>query len=152
LAPLTDAGSKRAPQPGAPADAPTKGGAAPGPNVTLRVDKGSLTLRSAELAEPITARRFDMTLRIPSGQKPMTWQLSLAEPSSGDDSTLVISGQQDRTPQPSGPSDLAVKLEGRRWPLVVSTGGLTASGRVDGNLDASRRAGQWNVSGKIGVL
>jgi translocation and assembly module TamB len=141
-------GPSAKPQPTPAPSAP----AGPGPDLTMKVVGGSLRIRAPELAEPLAARRMDITFHLPSEPGPLTWQVALAGPAKGDDATLRLAGQFDFRAPDASAADLSASLSGKSWPWAVNTAGVAARGRFDGQLDAKRQAGLWTLAGNPSVL
>ena len=137
-----------------PAPAPeAKPAAASRPiDVTLRIVRGSLTLRSPELAEPLVAEQMDMEVDMPAEPgKRLSWKIRLARPPGGTlEQTLGIDGDFDE--RAAADPGLSVAVKGVNWPIAVQSGGVTARGRLDGALLAAREAGKWTTSGHANFL
>lgn len=153
---LVDALVAPAPEGSAPPPVETTPEAGSGTDVTLRVVKGSLRLKTPELAQPIEAEAMDLEVRYPSaaGQK-LSWKLRLSRPPGGDESqTLGIDGDYDH--QATGAADLSLAVQGRSWPLMIagaSVGAdLAAKTRLDGVFRASKTKGLWASSGDAVLL
>ena len=117
-------------------------------DLTLRVVRSSLILKSPELIEPLKADSLEMEVVLPSDPKQsLSWKLRLAKsPGGAPDETLGIDGQYDLKAD-SNP-DLKLAIKGTRWPLVVQSSGVTARGKLDGILMVSRGSGNWSSSGE----
>ena len=127
--------------------------ATPNPNrdLTIRIDNGSLRYRDPFLAEPLTADRLDLTIRVPFAPSPVTW---LAKFSQGD-ASLEVHGDFDTWLSKGGPPrtpELQVVVVGKRWPFVARTAGLDAAGKFDGSLDFARKRGKWVLTGDARLL
>lgn len=146
LASLSGPGSK--PQPTPAPSVPT----GPGPDLTVKVVGGSLRVRAPELAAPLAARRMDITVHLPSEPGPLTWQVALAGPAEGDNATLGLAGQFDYRAPGASAADLSASLTCQSWPWAVNTAGVVARGRLEGRLDATRRAGLWTIAGAPSLL
>lgn len=120
------------------------------PALDIEVVRGALEFRSPELADPIVARRLDMSAQIPPAG-PMTWHVSLAEPADGDAAALEASGELVQRPGPAG-LNLTASLNANHWPLALSTGGVKARGRLDGKLALQCKGDSWSVTGTAQVL
>ncbi|MBV8381395.1 MAG: hypothetical protein JOZ63_02235 [Planctomycetaceae bacterium] len=142
------------PGPGAKAEADpsleAKG--APMPSFTLRVVRGTLALRSPELAEPLTAGRVDFTLQNPAAPGGLAWKLALANGVEAGTETLEVSGRCDLRARAGTQPDLELSLSGCRWPLAGSVAGVLARGRLDGKIEARRQEGHWAFGGAAKVL
>ena len=143
-----------------PADAPAPTGPPPstGPaspiDVTLRVTRGTLVLKTPELAEPLKAGAMEMEVRYPaaSGQK-LSWRIRLAQPPSGlATDSLGIDGDYDHRALSDPDLSLVVKSEGRGWPLAAVAPGAVVKGRLFGTLQATRASGAWATSGDAKLL
>ena len=115
--------------------------------VTLRVVRGALTLKSPELVEPLKAEAFDMEVVLPADpKKSLSLKLRLAKPPGGDASeTLGIDGLYDLNAADN--PDLKLAMKGTRWPLVVTSSGVTAKGKFDGIMMVTKASGNWSSSG-----
>ncbi|WP_406696016.1 hypothetical protein V5E97_33970 [Singulisphaera sp. Ch08] len=120
--------------------------------ISVKLINGSLSVRAPELPEPIRARRFELSAKMPAVKGPVTWQVVLANPSEKDDSTLEISGELDHRAPNSGIPPLTAKLVARHWPWSVDSGGVTMRGRLNGTYSTVRKTEQWSFSGQGEVL
>jgi translocation and assembly module TamB len=134
-----------------PSDAKTA--ARPATDITLRVVRGSLRLKTPELIEPLTAKQMDMEVRVPAaaGQK-LSWKIRLEDPLDGTSAvaTLGIDGEFDHRAEAM--PDLALTIKGEQWPLAVAGSGMSARGRFDGVMKAARESGRWSSSADAKVL
>ena len=115
-------------------------------DLTIRVVAGSIRYRDPLLAEPAVADTLDLTVRAPYAPAPVTWSAKLSR----GDSTLESHGDFDAWLSRGGPPrtpELQVEVVGKRWPFVVRTAGVDASGRFEGALDLARKRGHWVFSG-----
>ena len=120
--------------------------------LSLKLVNGSLSVRAPELPEPIKARRFELSAKMPAVKGPVTWRIALANPSEKDDSTLEITGELDHRAPNSGIPPLTAKLVARHWPWSVDSGGVTMRGRLSGTYWTVRKAEQWSFAGNGDVL
>ncbi len=130
----------------------TARGSERGTDLTLRVVRGALTLRTPELADPFTAERVDMDMYLPGMPgRPLVCRVRMARPAAGtDQETLGIDGTLDlRAP---GLPDLSVTLKAERWPIGLATGGGVVRGRLDGLLKVDRQSTLWTSSGALKML
>lgn len=147
------------PKPSKPATAPTPepaDGTAPTLSASLRVLRGTLKLKSPELAEPLVASKFDMEVSLPwEPTKPLSWRIRLAEPPGGTAAeTLGIDGTYDHNAKAN--PDLTLAIKGERWPLVLNGASLgapaTVKTRLDGVITAARKGGHWESLGDARLL
>ncbi len=139
---------KSRPKPGPAPD--TKGDRAP--EFTLRVVQGTLRLRSPELSEPLTAERINLTVQNSAAPAGLTWKIALANGAKDGAEALEIAGRFDLRAKVGTPSDLELRLSGRRWPLAGAVAGVTARGRLDGKIDARRHEGLWALAGDARIF
>ena len=119
---------------------------------TLIAQGGTLTVNSPELAEPITAERLELTLKVPPAPDPTSWSIALSNPSKGDES-LAIEGRYDHRAAEGTVADLASTISGTRWPLVLTPmEGYEGSARLDGGLSVERKMGLWSSTGDARLL
>lgn len=145
--------------PSKPADAPVsaaspKRASARPLDVTLKVARGSLVLKTPELAEPIRADEMAMEVRYPAAPgKKLTWRIRLAKPPGGATSdTLGIDGEYDHRGASDPDLSLHVKGDGRGWPIAVAGSGVVVKARLVGSLTAARGSGAWETSGDAKLL
>ncbi|QEH32221.1 hypothetical protein OJF2_06900 [Aquisphaera giovannonii] len=121
-------------------------------DLTLKIVRSAVVVRSPELVEPITAGQAEVTVRLPAAaDKKLGWQVRLATPPGGiAEQTLAVDGEFDHRAE--GSPDTAVRIAGKDWPLAIAAGGLVTRGRLDGEIRAGRSAGRWGASGEADVL
>jgi translocation and assembly module TamB len=115
-------------------------------DLTIRIDRGTLTYRDPFLAESSTADTVNLTLRIPTAPNPVSWKLDLAQ----GGSTLEAQGDFDRWLSRGGTAsspELHFDVVARQWPFVARAVEVDAQGKLDGTLDFARKRGRWGVSG-----
>jgi translocation and assembly module TamB len=129
--------------------------AGPGPDVTLRVVGGTITLRSPELAAPLVAGRMDLEARVPAAGEPLGWRIRLAEPKGGTGGeTLGIDGTFDH--RAASDPDLSLLVKGQSWPLTLAGAAVGADvaayARFDGQLRIERKSARWAATGDARLL
>jgi len=130
-----------------PAAPPPKPGGKP-TAVSLRVTRGTLRVQTPELTEPLTAESLEMEAHVPAAaDKKVTWKIRLGG-AAGE--TLAVDGDYDH--HAAATPDLSLMVQGGRWPLAVTSGGVLARGHLDGTLKATRVAGQWASAGDAKLL
>ncbi|WP_165228960.1 hypothetical protein [Aquisphaera insulae] len=121
-------------------------------DVTLKVVRSAVVLRSPELVEPITAGQAELTIRLPAAaDRKLGWQVALASPPGGSaEQTLTLDGDFDHRAADS--PDTSLRIAGKDWPLAVTAGGLVAKGRLDGEIRLGRTTGHWAAAGEANLL
>lgn len=119
--------------------------------LAIDVERGSLKLSSPRVLEPIVADDFDLRLRIPRAPGLLSWEVGLSRtnPISNDRARLDINGHLDRWTRPADqPADLAIRVEGRDWPLSFSKESTDFRGVFVGTTRIERNAGLWSSQGR----
>jgi translocation and assembly module TamB len=119
---------------------------------TLKVERGSLRLRSPELGEPLTAEQLDLTLRAPAAPRPLSWTVALANPSASGGEAMEIEGHYDHRAAAGSAPGLALNLTGHRWPVAPVLAGVVGRGRLDGPIAIKQAGGEWSLTGDARVL
>ncbi len=136
----------------------------PETSFVVRVQAGSLRLRSPELAEPLRATLTDVVVNRPAAPNPISWRIRLdrpgadepspmvvaasLRPGAGTSPSLTIEGNFDRwTYAHDGNHDLNLTIEGQNWPLALNLGRARLEGAFDGRLENARRHDRWRLKG-----
>ncbi len=130
----------------------SEGESDPATDFTLEVEDGSLTLRSPELAEPLTAEDLDMTLRVPRAPGMLNWKIQLANSGKNRRETLRIEGHYNQRAATGTMTDLALSLSGENWPLAISRSGVLAAARFDGTIDLKQDRDGLRLSGNARLI
>ncbi|SIO58618.1 translocation and assembly module TamB [Singulisphaera sp. GP187] len=121
----------------------------PGTDLHIRMQRARLRFRTAGQPVPVTAERADLTLDVPAAPRPIAWNLQLENPATRNSAKLQIGGRFERW-KPA--NTLVVEVKAQRWPWAVSVPGLESAGHLDGQFSLGREAGNWAVSGDLGLL
>ncbi len=112
-----------------------------------------MSVRSPGLAQPLTADRLDLTVKIQPAPKPVTCRIELAETRAEGAPSVTLRGDLNRWTVPPGePPELTLVLDGTRWPLALDLSKVRARGRFDGGLRIARRGGLWSTRGDARLI
>ncbi|MFO0950629.1 MAG: hypothetical protein U0835_05645 [Isosphaeraceae bacterium] len=152
---LVDALNPPGPAPAASEASESKAPAAPGEplDVTLHVVRGTLRLKSPELAAPVEAGDLDLLVNLPADStKVLNWKIRLGSPAGsadGKDETLALDGTYDH--RAASDPDLTLHVKGERWPLTLAGASFGADAvvkaRLDGLVLLERKGGKYETSG-----
>ena len=121
------------------------------PETSLRIEvvDGRLRFRGEGLAEPVAAEHAAISVAITPNPGPITFQARLANGDVVKDrNSLAVDGRLDRE---ATPGDLEISVSGQDWPLALKSAQGSVSGRFDGTVSASSKAGRWALSGDAGL-
>jgi translocation and assembly module TamB len=126
---------------GEPAPGPA-GPAGPGMSMDVVVKGMAIKVASPELAEPITAGAFEASATFAPG-RPIDASIAVAD----GPHSLELKAVYDPDARHAGGDDLRLNLAGNDWPFSLRGAGLTAGGRLVGELELGREAGLWSARG-----
>ncbi len=117
---------------------------------TIQLTDASLRLRSPELARPIEAKSFDLTIRRPAAPGDISWDGVLTNESGHE---LAINGTYARWDKmPEGQHGLAVGFLADKWPLALAVNGISASADLVGRVGANRGDRKWSLEGEAQLV
>ena len=114
----------------------------PNTAVTIKIVDGSLRVVTPELTQPFVARNVRGTLHVPPAPGPLNGVIEL-ENEPGE--TLRLEGRYDHR---SETADLSADLKCNRWPLAITTAGVSGNGKLDGAVHLDHKSGRWASSGE----
>lgn len=124
----------------------------PRTDLHIRVPDGRLRLRIAGQPVPVIAQKADLTLDIPAAPSDLRWRLRLNNGAGQQAEALELRGEYERWGGKGRPAgDLAVDIQGQRWPWEVNVREVNAAGRLEGALALARHSGHWSVSGRAAL-
>ncbi len=123
-------------------------------SLTIKIDRGTLSLRASQLPRPIVAPRFDLTIEIQKYPGPIKLSdMFLAESNEIDAPYLRLQGNLSRELIAfDAPPDLNLNVQAERWPIAISTTGGERSCVVRGDGAVERQRGNWRSMAKIALI
>ena len=120
-------------------------------DLAIRIKDGTISVRSAGLADPLIVGTADLDLAIPPSPGAMTWDLKISRPGAA----VVAKGNTNRwTARDQNPSlaDLRLDLEAHGWPVAGQVGGIATDGHLEGSAAIVRRGELWDLAGNAQLI
>lgn len=124
----------------------------PRTDLSIYLSDGTLRLRGAGLAQPVTAQQAEVFIHVASAPGPVSWQVRLSQGANGTE-RLQVAGSYDRwRVRPELLPDLLLVISGHRWPFALSLKDVGAHGRWEGQAEVRRVRNLWSSKGTAALL